>query len=238
MALSGDLNRLRQLAGINEDISRPITTDDIEKVFFGDLKNAGEKDTEVENEIYAALDEFIDGLEMTEAKPKLLKILKNLHRLKPKYPDDLIPKAKVVYRGTSASEQIYKSLILAKDDIRADGEYNYSFMYHPRSEIQSWSTSKRVAKIFAELNAFGVTETPAIMTTAVDDHFILTAALTNMIRRKSLGHVVSGDEHEIIRISKEPMKTKLTVSGKWLRRWWGWYNSLHDEKLPDKFSRL
>lgn len=225
-----DLNRLRQLAGINEDdnrpiqkhvmgpLDRPITKDDIEKVFFGSMKGT-EKDTEIEKRIFAIIVEFIEGYgHASYAKNDAFQVLKHLQSLKNVYPNDLIPKAKIAYRGTGVKSDYYEELFtMYPDEVPSSKIYEQDYVYHPRSALQSWTTNIQMASDFALGNAVSIGFPEAIIKVPVDDDFILTTKITNMINKKALTRM-SGED-EIIRISKQPIKGKLLVYGSWLNNW-------------------
>ena len=203
---------------ISEDITGPITKDDIENVFFGDLKKSSEKDTEIEHQIYDYIRQYINVADEYK-KPNLIQILNHLKELKPHYPEDLIPKAKVAYRGTKVKPPIYrkiwKQFKVGKFD--ADKFYEYEFVYRPKSSIQSWSTSQKVADRFAYAsNDFKNERLPAVIKVKVDNDFVLTAKITNLISQTIPG--LNDPEHEIMRVSNHPIEAKILIHGTWLTK--------------------
>jgi hypothetical protein len=99
-----NIDRLRQLAGINEAIK------DFEKVAFGNLKKSGEEDTEFEADVFDALSNFIQMSDPSN-KADADAILKDVHALKAKYPDELVPDAKFAFRGTQLQSAKYRELL-------------------------------------------------------------------------------------------------------------------------------
>lgn len=209
---------------IIEAVSKDKALQDIEKVFFGNLKKSKEQDTEVEDVLYAAVRNFIEN-PYIENKRNALHALRYLHDLKPYYPNDLIPKAKIAYRGTQVKEAHYLKAANGEHISRTNKGTDVDklkewleleTMYNPMSEIQSWTTDKSIAIGFATKNHLtgsyqGNYPYPAVMMADVDDSFILTAKLTNLISRV----LHAGDEHEIIRVSEKPIKVKMLIKKSW-----------------------
>lgn len=217
-----DINRLKHLAGLNEE----VTPDDIQKVFFGDLKGSPEKDTEKESKLFNSVEDYID-----QATPgnrvKAEKIISDLMSLKQYYPADLVPNAKVVYRGLNLSDDkknLYVDVL--KDNIK-NLRYNRwykltDFQYTPMTNIESWSTKRNVAAAFAanrneDPDSFDYREGyPVIMMTTVDDSFVMSSKLTNMMSYRNF----QSKEFEILRVSNSSKPCTLLVYGDWLL---GWY---------------
>jgi hypothetical protein len=220
-----DLNRLRKLAGLNE----AITTDDIEKIMFGNLKREPEGDTEVEYDLYTDIENFIK--KSTPAnKAKASDSLNSLKGLKSDYPQDLMPNAKVAYRGTQFTQDDYAALIDKIDFDNFDKVPNWikmPFTYKPRSQIQSWTTSKTIAIMFAckgtdyEFNPgepprsqwWSRTPYPAVIQVAVDESFILSTKLSSKIASELHGV----NEKEIIRIDPSPLQGSALIHKDWPR---------------------
>lgn len=187
---------------------------------FGDFKDALEPDTDVEDEVFGALEKFIrDATPGNKAKAS--KLIAKLKAVKKHYPNDLDPVADVAYRGTQLRKQTYREI--AKQYANGKNKWvTIDYDYKPRSEIQSWTTNRRIAQDFAlhANNNPGDTNydhynypCPAIIQTSVNDDFIMNSKLTNMIAIKQHGL----PEHEIIRISNNPAKAKLLIHRNWLQ---------------------
>jgi hypothetical protein len=213
-----NIDRLRQLAGLNEDEK------DFEKVAFGDLKGSDEEDTNFEDKVFNALDNFIQYASPSN-KTDADAILKDVHALKAKYPDELVPDAKHAYRGTQLSVDKYKKFLAMYPAEKLETMDQFSFlhvadiMYTPRSPIQSWTTNDYTAMNFA---ATGETAAgydwvvdfpfPAVLEARVDTTFIMSTNITNRIADKhNLPH-----ENEIIRTDGSPMSCKVHVIVDWL----------------------
>jgi hypothetical protein len=213
-----NIDRLRQLAGLNEDEK------DFEKVAFGDLKGSDEEDTEWEAEVFTALRDFIQIADPTN-KVAADAILKDVHALKSKYPDDLVPDSKYAYRGTQLPMDKYKEFLAMYPDDKLDlNDSNLlhvaDLMYTPRSPIQSWTTNEYMAPGFAttgdmytgwpEWNrAFPF---PAVLEARVDSTFIMSTELTNRIAKLTNQE----PEHEVIRTAGQPISCKVHVMADWL----------------------
>jgi hypothetical protein len=215
-----DIKRLRQLAGlITED-----DTKDFEKVAFGDLRQSDEEDTEWENQVYMALRRFINSSTPVN-KSTAERILQDVHALKNKYPNELVPDASVAYRGTQLSLDEYMDIIdiIGIDKINAKPD-DYVFdigerMYTPQSPIQSWTTNSRFAFSFAASG--GIEEGPgwnqhfpfpAVMQANVDPTFIMSTDITNLVAVQSHGV----GEDEIIRTASSPIKCQYRITARWL----------------------
>ena len=195
-----------------------FTTDDFEKVFFGNLKRNPEKDTKVEKNVYQIIRTFIKSSEPL-VKDRAYKMLKNLSTLKNAYPDDLIPKAKYVYRGTrSKNDRIIKIIhqpnlmekIVKIEDHPSEGYHSFFIkfndIYTPKSPIQSWTTDINVGLKFMRYKLEGI-----LLKAKVDDDFILTAEITNLITSDITEKDIS-PESEIIRISQKPIEVEILCS--------------------------
>jgi hypothetical protein len=218
-----DIKRLQKLAGLNES----VTQDDIENVMFGDLKGNQERDTPTEEELFVAIKRFISSA-TPRSKGVAVNSLNDLQHLKSQYPDDLIPDAKVVYRGTQLKQSEYESL-LGKIDPKNSPEWiEIPFQYMPKSNIQSWTTSKTIAIEFAVTGDStplilqkGPPENdwsdsypfPAVIQVNVDDSFILSTKLTGKIAQKHIGK----DEKEIVRIKQTAIQGTALIHFDWLQ---------------------
>lgn len=209
-----DIARLRKLAGIVEDLSPR----DFERVMFGNFKNALEPDTDTEYVVFKALHQFIDHATPAN-KAKASSVLKQLQALKPHYPKDLIPNSKVAYRGTQLRRKDYEKI--ARKYLNSDQEWiKIDYVYKPQSEIQSWTIDLGIATRFAVDGNTGTGKTynsyshpqPAIIQAKVDNTFIMNTELTNALADDIHGLA----EHEIIRLSSEPLKTLVLIKRSWL----------------------
>lgn len=211
-----DLNRLRKLAGLSED----LTPKDFERVMFGDFKDALESDTEIESHIFGAIEKFIDNASPGN-KANGSKLIAQLKSVKSAYPGDLKPTVDVAYRGTQMKKETYLEIAKQYSDVK-NKWISIDYVYRPRSEIQSWTTQKSIAKDFAlnqnmspgysKYDYYG-NPCPAIVRTKVDDDFILNPRLTNMIAKRIHGV----PEHEIVRISPKPAQSTLLIHTSWLQ---------------------
>jgi hypothetical protein len=218
-----DINRLRKLAGLTENIAR----DDIEDVMFGNLKKNRERDTDIEHQLFLDIKNFIASA-TPSSKGTAVSSLSDLRHLKSQYPDDLTPNANVVFRGTQFKQSVYDSL-LEKIDLNKSLKWiTLPFNYAPRSNIQSWTTSKKMAGKFAcqgqahdvddhhaPMSKYWISSEPfpAIIEARVDESFILSTKLTSKIAMAMHGH----NEREIIRIDQSPIQAKALIHIDWLR---------------------
>jgi len=210
-----DLNRLRILAGLNEG----LTPQDFEKVMFGDFKHGVEPDTDIERDVYKALERFI-GDSTPGNKANANELLVKMMALKKHYPDDLEPNATIAYRGTQMKPMAYRSIAAKYTDAPASSWISLDHTYNPRSAIQSWSTSIDMAVSFAISGGaiHGKTQWmerypyPAVIEVKVDNDFLFNTKLTNLISK----FIHQMAEHEIIRISPNPVKCKLLILSDWL----------------------
>jgi hypothetical protein len=213
-----NFDRLRQLAGINEAI------DDFEKVAFGDLKKSDEADTEFEAAVFYALGEFIQMADPSN-KAAADEILKDVHALKAKYPDELIPDSKFAFRGTQLPPDKYREFLeyYSDDDLANMEQFDLmhvaDIMYTPRSPIQSWTTRESTAVHFAAAGDSGAGYKwesqfpyPAVLEARVDSTFIMSPDITNRIADRWR----IAQEHEIIRTAGQPISCKVHVTANWL----------------------
>ena len=180
---------------------------DFQKFLFGDIKSANEKDTKLEKEIYDIIKDYMFN-NTKERNAAAKDVLDYLHQYRNVFPDDLIPDSDTVYRGTNVTDEFYH--FMAREHQLEDDErsgkvdfnninwYKTDYVYKPKSFIQSWTTKFRVAEQFS-----GDHTNSVILEAKVDDDFILSTALSNLIS-KDAGQ---GEEHEIIRISGNPINT-------------------------------
>ena len=214
--------KINELYNVKEDIY-DITTNDIENVLFGDAKKADEKDTKIEKQIFHIINDYLANMPGPDEKTNAIYVLRQLYKLRNKYPEDIIPKAEKAYRGTIINKNFMKKLLkkvknppvfLPHD--RGARHYAIPYLYTSKSEIQSWTTDPGIANYFAheserdQINAQdGVTPIPVIIECDVDETFMLTAALTNIISEY--------EENEIIRISKKPIQSILYLNREYTR---------------------
>lgn len=213
-----DFNRLRQLAGIEEDIKKS----DIENVFFGNLKNSPERDTDIEGKLFSLITDYVENSDMAD-RNKIFKALQDLQKLKPYFPDDLIPKAKYAYRGTKVLPNVYERILRERrGDIREnDSFYFFNFTYKSRAKIQSWTISRAVAEDFAA-GSFNYHDKvnpnlPAIIKVDINDDFIMSTKITNLINMIEFG--MDKLEYEIFRISDKPIQSRVFVKPEWIITW-------------------
>jgi hypothetical protein len=221
-----NFDRLRQLAGINEAVK------DFEKVAFGNLKKSGEEDTEFEADVFDALSNFIQMSDPSN-KADADAILKDVHALKAKYPDELVPDANFAFRGTQLQSAKYRELLeyYSDDDLANMEQFDLmhvaDIMYTPRSPIQSWTTREFTAVNFAAAGDSGAGYKwwstfpyPAVLEAKVDSTFIMSTDTTNRIAdHNNIVH-----ENEIIRTAGQPISCKVHVTADWLinaRKWQG-----------------
>ena len=207
-------------------IIEDIKKSDIENVFFGDLKGSSEKDTDVEAELYKIVAYYIGNSDDAD-RGRMVKIFNDLQRLKPYFPNDLKPDAEYAYRGTKVMSSIYQSIY---DDVVLDrgtdinrnhGWFYHYFDYKSRALLQSWTTDLNVAEDFSgrDFRNFhdSVPSLPAIVKVDVDDDFILSTKITNLINDREFG--MDDFEYEIFRISNKPIKAMLFIRPRWLKSW-------------------
>lgn len=199
---------------------RKLTPDDIEFVLFGDVKKHSEKDTEVEKKLFEAVSDFL--WESTPRnKEKAYQALKQLSALKKYFPHDLVPKAKTVYRGTKVDGKVYK--LIHKFPLKRGEEwYKIPYTYKPKSKIQSWTTNKSVAERFS-INFHKTKSLSAILSTTVDDSFIMNSGLMNIISGSITGF--HNQENEIIRINAKPIKVMIHINAS-LAKKLGYHNAV------------
>lgn len=189
---------------------KKLTHDDIEKVLFGNLKRNKERDTQTEMLLFRTIRSFINDPK-PDIKRKTATALTMLNALKKHYPNDLIPKAKVVYRGTKVNYNTYEKLKLDPTLSRRKW-VTLLHTYQPMSKIQSWSTKKKIAEFFAEKISSSPNDFPAILMVIVDDSFIMTSKLMNLIANATS----IGSEYEILRLGNKPIRVAIQVKKEWL----------------------
>ena len=179
---------------------------DFEKVLFGTVKGKKEKDTARETKLFRNIVNFI-SVPNNENKKDAHKALQYLKKFKEIFPNDLNPDAKTVYRGTNITLDQFEKIFSNKKFKKGETLYS-DFTYKPKSNIQSWSTVHTVAKNFAKrFGRYNNYIFPAILAADVNDYFIMNSRMSNIIA-KSTG---VGNENEVIRISKSPLKCNLSV---------------------------
>ena len=180
---------------------------EFEEVLFGDAKGDPERDTEEEEIMYDAIAEFIED-PSTHNKNRLFIKLQHLKKFKEVFPNDLEPEASRVYRGTTIQTSKLFELFDNSDNLTVNekGYLEIPFVYQPKSNVQSWTTSYHIATRFAEVN--GPSRANAILyTDNVDDSFVMNVSITNLISNVRIDR----KENEIIRASGEPIKCQLML---------------------------
>ena len=211
----------------HSDLLERYTTDDFEQVFFGDLKKSGEADTEVEQRTYDAIEKFIKYA-TPENKAVAKSFLNGLKDIAKFYPEDLIPSADVAYRGTHLTKEDYDEFYEVMANMKNPPEWvtvDRHFMYNPKSNIQSWTTKHEIAAIFAAKGGFYKDaymrrsfamslsrKYPAIIQADVNDEFILNTKITSLVNNA----LNQTNEYEIMRVSNDPIKSKIIVHKSWL----------------------
>lgn len=205
------------------EILKEDATDYLGNVAFGSVKNDPEKDTSWEADALNRIIKFIKS-SAEENQDDLMKIAPILKQLKTKYPNDLIPNAKIAYRGSQANA-LYDKLAAKLDTLPKVIEIDYT--YTATGMVQSWSVDMDTAVSFATSGDSDQSNTsmhdywsrwypaPIILKANVDDSFIFNADLINMISQTSLGV----QEHEIIRFGHNPLKCKILVYKHWVENY-------------------
>ena len=203
---------------------------DFEKVLFGDLKNDPEKDTDIEYKIYMAISNFIKFPDQ-EAKGNALKALKYLKHFKDIFPDDLVPDSRTVYRGTSITMNMFvKNINSIKINKESEVlEFTFDYYYKAKAPIQSWTTISAIGGTFRgkESEETMHVNIPVVLVAEADDSFILNSKLTNRISKQYHNY----SEHEIIRISKNPIKCKILIGNSSLADNFDKFKNINDMKL-------
>jgi hypothetical protein len=223
-----DNDEMRRLMTIIESFQ----SNDFEKIAFGDLKKSGEADTEFEADVFDALRNFIQ-MSNPSNKADADAILKDVHVLKAKYPNELVPDSKFAFRGTQLQSAKYREFLeyYSSDELANMDQFDLmhvaDIMYTPRSPIQSWTTRESIAVQFAaagDLAAGYKWESqfpyPAVLEAKVDSTFIMSTDITNQIA--DLNNIAH--ENEIIRTAGQPISCKVHVTADWLinaRKWQG-----------------
>lgn len=196
---------------------KKLTPDDIEQVLFGNLKKNKEKDTDVENDLLQKIRSFVWSHHPTN-KANAFKVLNRLKTIKKYYPDDLIPKAKTVYRGTYVSKITYE--LVYKKSLTSRKEWiSLQYTYQPKSKIQSWTTNRDIAESFVRISKMDWDEYSAILQAKVDNSFIMNSKLMNLISQDVLGE----KEDEIIRINAKPINVIIQVRSDWIQEYYHHY---------------
>ena len=207
---------------IDQIISLNETTQDFEKVAFGDLKGDAEKDTAWETKVFTSIANFM--IKSTpQNKARATGILKDVEVLKSRYPSDLLPNAQLAMRGTQLTSSHYKKYLSAIDDFsnmdQDDLIHVDTIRYAPHSPIQSWTTDRYTAAAFASTGEVykGIDWNadrphPAVLIANVDPTFIMSTVITNKIA----DHLDMEEEYEIIRTSAKPISCKVYVVKSWL----------------------
>lgn len=168
------------------------------------------------------------------SKTEAIYSLKRMMGLKKYFPNDLIPKAKEVYRGTKVSVKTYE---VARDKTLTDKSrwIKLSHSYQPKSSIQSWTTQRKIALRFAEnlppddfIDALGPPILPALISTKVDNNFIMNSKLMNLISLYAIGK----KEFEVIRVNAKPIKVTINVHRDWITKY------LDEDTLLTNYNRL
>jgi hypothetical protein len=134
-----------------------------------------------------------------------------------------------VYRGTQLNRSDYTSLLEKNNLINSSKWITMPFNYVPRSNIQSWTTSKQIAVMFACLGqkndwVHSISSSPgkhwiksqpfpAIIEASVDESFILSTKLTSKITKA----IHDQNEKEIVRIEQSPIQGKAWIHIDWLQ---------------------
>jgi len=193
-----------------------------EKYLFGDQFEKPEKNTKDEDRIWKILLNFVAGRWTQTKKPKeVIDCFNKLRQCQPFYKDLLTPPKKSMYRGFMLPIKNAKILLkktpkkLIKSKLAPkEGLYVFDYTYNPTYSIQSWTTSKKVASLFAvgeegfigteimnledfQYRGVGIRRIlPVIVGVKPDNSFFMNPRLTNKLYR---GKRV---ENEIIRLGE------------------------------------
>tara|TARA_R110000851_G_scaffold8408_4_gene32339 strand:- start:1184 stop:1846 length:663 start_codon:yes stop_codon:yes gene_type:complete len=213
-----DNDEMRRLMTIIESFQ----SNDFEKIAFGNLKGAEEVDTDFEHAVYDALETYI----IDNMGSDLLPFVEKLKQLQKQYPEDLIPNAKVVYRGAQMTDTMYTWLAGEYDNL-SDGEFTMIGIRDvtPYTNIQAWTTQFDIAMGFALESWYSgsagkwsrALPRPVIYKANVDSSFLLNTGLTNRF-------FSSGDqpEYEILRVATNSIKAEVIVAKDWVRQYIAW----------------
>lgn len=190
-------------------IEEGVKEDCIEKfkrVLFGEFRNK-ESDTQKESKIF---DKIVSFIQDNSHSKTVVDAFKELEGCKEFYKEELVPNAKVIYRGSQLSRAAAKKLkIIGKKS----SYYIAETTYKPHKEIQSWTASFKVAKSFkGEYGPKGGRNTIQVIyeMDITKRDFIMNSKFMNKIASDSNVH----SEDEIVRINKSPVKVIVYIHKK------------------------
>lgn len=171
---------------------------------FGNFLGGKEADTEYEDYVFKRVEDFVDGGGNQSQAKKAFMDLKDCMK---DYPDILEPPSRTLFRGTKIRE-LPNNLNLSKfDDMRKILKLPHkdhhvvfkNYTYKPRGEIQSWTTSRKIADEFVgEHHGYG----GVLYASFPKSELLFNTSFMNKISIKKLG----SSEYEVVRISKKPVK--------------------------------
>ena len=204
------------------------------KILFGNLRKLPEKDTKLERETLRKVYDFIHDSFGKYMSKSVSEVLHELLKIKKEYPDVLEPNSySQLYRGITLQsrrpghekmfEDVKKQILaIPATDLKQLQKHRYSknyfelpkpITYKPLSEVQSWTLSSDVATIFSgenelregTISVFFAAKPPR-------KEMLFNTDFTNTAGNYALsGPNYIGAEHEIVRISKKPLKCKVLV---------------------------
>ena len=191
------------------NIDEGVKEDCIEKfkrVLFGEFRNK-ESDTQKESKIF---DKIIDFIKSSTHSKTVVDAFKELEGCKEFYKEELVPKAKVIYRGSRLKPMEVKKLkIIGK----IPSFYLSKMTYTPHKEIQSWTASFKIAKSFK--GEYGPKAGKSIIQVIYEmdiskRDFIMNSKFMNKLSKDS--NVKTEDE--IVRINKAPVEVTVYIPKK------------------------
>jgi hypothetical protein len=192
-----------------EYIQEAITKEKAQELFgkelFGELRNKTERDTDFEKDVLNQIKKFVSSNKPTHELYSFLKILRDS---KVHFPDILKPDAKIVYRGSGIPHEEIPDYSKLKPQLKNKTSVYIinNFTYYPKGEIQSFTKKFKIAADQFSMSTH-IRNTPIIYEVQVDDDFVMSSELMNIINK----NVALNKEYEILHVSNKPLKCKLYI---------------------------
>lgn len=186
--------------------SREYCSTAFQKFAFGEYRNRIEPDTRRESDVFKILYAFVENNVGQERLSNALELIQGCKQ----YYQEFQPDVRVAWRNTAIA---WKHCPPIEDFVPATDFFAAPYLYKPKGLIQSFTTDENFA---AQQGAIITLEC------RVDDDFIMSAEFMNQISSDA----VAEDESEIIRLSNQPIQTRMLLN----RRQYDAYNSWLESK--------
>ena len=223
----------------------PAIAEKFGNILFGDARQKGESDTTYEKFRFEELQQFLAHDYGKRLSKDAVNTFKELLKLKKQFPEILVPKYKYVYRGIPVHkdkhpkrmQKIGKMMLPWLNDMQLDGlkqvkgqlstqdwvQAPQQITYTPTNEVQSWTTEFSVGEGYAGANAERQTHELfycLLRAKPPKSEMLFNTDFTNLVFDTiDVKKDVLAKEHEIIRVSKKPIKCDVFLENYYSLSW-------------------